>query len=405
MPDPELDDVSLSDSSADTPVNPDPIDSAVNHEQEVPPVTETAVPDDKAPTDSEDVSPTQSAIDLLSGKKKVEKPSTQPKPVDKKTTEKPVVPEKPTDKKSETGEDPMKDFTPEERKHLSAKTEKRIVELNRKWKEAEARFEKDPTVAQGRAFAEVLDEFKLREHLPDLGETGDHAIAGSIVFHAALNRISQNRARPTDRDVVKRVFDSFDSMRPGLGMAAPTPAVDFTALEEALALTKEDFDLSRLEKLIGGMKAAKPTAPVAPQQVQQPVIAQQQPAQREPEVHPDVVAYSDMLADSLADSGIAADKHHEYTTKRLWPAVVAKIASQHPSENAVEFYNKLSPRAQYDRMVAAHTALQKQQAVIPPKRPTAPTTPRPVSGTGTRTMGGEAPGSPTKAAIQYLSGS
>lgn len=395
------------------PVETPPVetpDTAAGQAPTDPPTTPAAASDPKDPVSADPVTPpvtdAKSAIDFLTGKApKVDKPKT----ADQKTEQPPAAAKTPEPEtksadpaKDPLDEDPLADYTETERKNLRSKTTGRIQTLHRRWKETETKVkELEPMANMGREFDAVLEEYKVRQDLPDLGDNGDAAVAGAIKFQAAINRIQAGRGSNQDRAVVDAVFKSLDEVRPAVGAAPAASPVEATELEAALAAARDDFDYSKLEALIAKVKAppTKPVqTPVAPAPA--PVAA----SQAVPPVDADLAVYDSLLRQEIEATGqtdIAG-----YYRQTVYPKIIADLKARFPQRDPAALFDAMSPKAQYDQ---ATRVLKQIQTVAAPARPTTappqapPPATRPVSTQGTQRIV-EPPVSGTKAAIQFLSG-
>jgi len=375
------------------------VSSAANDTQLGNQTTETAVTDgaESSGVGPPDDATAQNAVDYLTGKKS-EKAT---KPEAKKVTD-PAVPPK-EESKSEVKDDEAfgEDYSERDRKLTGRKAEKRIRELHGKWKESETRFENDPIVQQGREFAAVVDEHGVRADLADLGQDGDKAVAGSIRFNAALNRIFTGKPKAGDQQAVSSVLTAMDTVRKSLGLeASGTSESVLKELEDALTQTKEDYDLTRLEKLVSKLKEKKP-APMAIQPRQEQQVTQR-PEQEDPRHAVEQSYEADRLGEELTKDGVK--DHAKYVADKLWPRLVNSLRDKYPQHNPVALYKTLSPSIQRDLHVRAHKEVQKSLQAIKPVAASPANTTRPVSGTGTRAASSKGPETGAKAAISFLSG-
>lgn len=407
----ENEDVSSA-SSTDTPATEAPAseqvqtDTAVSQEPPAKEAAPSSASDSVPASDSNPPEPTnaKSAIEFLSkgpDKSKTEDKTTPKVPATDKPAEKPAPEAKaPEEKKLSVSDDPLADYDEKDKKRLSERTTSRIRTLHSNWKQAEERFSKAaPLIQQGEAFASVVDDFKVREDLGDLGDNSDAAVAGAIKFQAALNRVASGRARANDAAVVSQFFEVFDQTREQLGMPKAA-AVDAAALETAIAKARDEFDYSDLDALLANAKKAKAPAPVQQPVAQQPVPQHHEPpAPQQPQIDADTEVYNGILASTLTEAGVDPAQH---VRDKLWPSVLTDLKAHFPGQDPVAVYQRLSAKAQYDMMMVAHAKVQKQ-VVKPVPRPSTPPTPKPVSTSGASRMGAEAPTSGVKAAIDFLS--
>lgn len=415
MPETTLDDVDAASSPAN-PSTPHSVegtetDTAVSRTPPDSQPPETAVTDAK---DSDDVDPpkdvnSQSAIEFLTGKKSVEKPTkvaegTPPQP-EKKPVEKAAEAKPPAAEPNKTDQA----LTEEEKKYFGRKAQKRITDL---WvehkKEAEARQtaeakvkEYEPVVKEGQVWKNLIDTYKVRDDLKDIDN--DASVAEAIKFQAALNRFANGRASNQDQQFLSSVFDTIDATRKQFGFAQPQQAVDLTEIEGAIKKARDEFDFDTLEKAVAKLKQPQTQTRQAPPQIQQPVQRDEPTAPAEPS--PEVSYFGNRLQQELIESGLTADKIESYVGEKLWPNVVQLLSKSYPGKNPVEVYNKLSPQAQFDVSIRAHQVIRKQEEATKVKPAETPTQPRPIRTVRTQQITAQEPPSGSGlAAARYLAG-
>lgn len=411
MPD-ENTDANSVDSSTTQPATPnqeggsaaDPAVSASTQDSQAP---ETAVADakDSSAEDSEALS-SKAAIELLSGKK-VDKE----KPEQKSEEKKPAPPKKPVDKPApkddkKAEDDPLHDYSDEEKRRISHKTRDRVEKLWRERKEFEAKLkETEPLVVEGKVWNGIVNRYQLRNDLAEFTtERDEQAVAEAIKFQAAINRASTGRATQNDAQFLATVFDTMEQTREAFGLGKPQQTPDYKDLEAAIAKAKSDFDFDALEKALGKLKeGVKPQEPARP--AVQPQAPSQPPAQQQtaPGPSPDELYYGNKAKSDLLSNGISEKDLPDYVGKTLWPKVLQSLSAAYPGQNAAQIYQHLSPQVQYDALLTAHREIQKQQAASQPAPKPAPANPRPVRTQGTAKMqASEMPLSSGLAAARYL---
>lgn len=398
MPDPE-EDVTRDSSTASEQTTPD-TSTAASDTQPVDTTPEAAATDKAVETtDQSDEPSSKSAIKFFSGdktdkskdgeKKEVVKtdPTKQPadatkdaKPADKKLSKDELFPE----------------LTDAERKAIGFKTEKRVRSLVERANVAETKLKEfEPLVEQGKAFSKVIDTYKLDA---DLAHVEDAQVAGHIKFQAAINRAFSKSATREDVQFIQSQFAALDRVREHFGLSQPTPSFDASEIEKAVEAIKKDFDFTSIDALVAKLKTTK-KAEAPPQ----PEARVEQPQQRQPQVvNRDTQAYSSQLQRELKTSGVA--DVNKYMAEKLWPSITAELQQTFPGEDAVQAYNSLSPRAQFDMALRAHQDEQKKAEALKTTE-TAPRRPATKPVTGSKSNFSETPtASSATAAIRFFSG-
>lgn len=320
------------------------------------------------------------------------------------------------------GDDPFEGYTEDQKRALGKQTQDRIQRFHNYGKEQERKLKEiEPAANEGKVWAGVLDKYQVRGDLADI--KNDASVAEAIKFQAAIHRIAEGRPSRQDQVFVQAVYDMLDATRQQLGMQIPQAAPDYSKLEAAIKLARDNFDMDALDKAFNELKAGNPQAPPQQPQQQQRLVQQfqqqpqqpqyqqplqqhyQAPAQQAPQgPSPEEQYYSKQLHGELNEAGIKPGEVEKHVTDNLWPAVVSTLAKLYPGQNPVEVYSNLSAQAQYDAVMRAQRGFQKQQESLKPVQAAASTTPRPVRTQGTqKPTGGEIPTS-SLALAQYFSG-
>ena len=386
------------------------------------PASTTARGSKQSGASNEEESSVDKALDFLSGKEKRDRTKDEKVTADAVAKAKEAQAEKvkvtakqPEAKKPD--QKPSDDALTAEDLKLPEYNRKRIGKLLEDRKTFRADAEKvrseyeaaKPLMEQGKAFADVVQEFALSK---DIGVLEDEDVAGAVIFQACLRRLEKGNGTDEDRKTAASMFGNLDSARAALGLAPAAPSVDLEAMSNALDKAEQELDFDDLRKLVAEMKSpAKQASAPAPQPKQQAQpVQQQQPERRtepvatDPSAAPDYRLYQQRAVNRLTADGVKDPV--TYFEKQVFPRILTEIKAAYSSENPTGVWQKLSPQAKHDLSISAHENIQKQAKRLAPT-PAKPTpNNRPLSGGGNAPAWAKSTSATTNAAaaIAHLSG-
>jgi len=404
-------------------------------EQETPapnttsPVEDAPAPEEKAPKPDPKAKaapapdPVQEAMDKLARKSKAPAP-TKPDP---KAPEAPAKAEAPKPEKKDPAaqakddrtlkDNPFAGLTGEETSSLKTKTQNRIQELHRRWRDAEDRAAsaatQDPLSTE---FSQIVNEHKLNE---DLQFVPPEHLSGIVKVQAAINRSAlavQQGRRPSPQDVemvahtAKQVLGFAKQFGADVDQPSSAPQ-PFTGelpadLKDLVEVYGVDEKRVRLLAALEAGPQARTAAPAAPPA--QPPAAQPAPqAAPQPEGVDMDALYAQRAMSSLVSEGVPADRVRAHLVA-LQPYQATEVQKRFPGVQAQQVprvFNALAPAERFEITMAAHREMAKQSQVrsahttpqLPPPRVPAP------SGGAPRKLAAAEDGDPVLAAMARLS--
>lgn len=408
-------------------------------EQETPapnttsPVEDAPSPEEKAPKPDPKAKaapapdPVQEAMDKLARKSK---PATPTKPDPKAPEAPPKAPAKDEAAKPEKKDpaaqakddrtlkdNPFAGLTSEETSSLKIKTQNRIQELHRRWRDAEDRAASAPAQDPlSTEFSQVVAEHKLAE---DLQFIPPEHLSGVVKVQASINRSAlalQQGRRPAQQDVemvaatAKQMIGFAKQF--GADITEPSAALpDFTGelppdLKDLVEVYGVDEKrVRRLAAIEAGMSATQ--AHPAPQARAQPAASPPPPVAQQPEGVDMDALYAQRAMSSLVNEGVPAERVRAHLVA-LQPYQASEVQRRFPGVQAQQVprvFNALPPAERFEITMAAHREMAKQSQVrsaqttpqLPPPRVPAP------PGTPPRKLAAAEDGDPVLAAMARLS--
>ena len=365
----------------------------------------------------------ESALDHLTRKSKKgeeEKPETPAKQPKESAANKPANDPKAQATKKDQAK-PLTEASAEELGAMPERTRQRYQDLLADRKAIKAEHERvaaeyeaaKPDIERGKVFSEVVNEFGLQS---DLASIEDEDVAGSIIFQAALVRLTSGKGTQADLTQVSQQFNNLAATMEHLGVSVgnKAPAVDVDAFIKALEHTEETLDFNDLRKLIYGIKKSEKPAQPAPIPAPRPTVKFVDERPPQPHVKQPLPAAASNAVDdgyyiSKATQAIAADGITDakaYFDKSLYPRILSDLKAAYPGSNPVDIFNRLSPQAKHDATIDAHKFVRTQSEKLKPAPPknTPPQRQNASGGNSTAWQKPSRPASTANAAIDHLSG-
>lgn len=305
------------------------------------------------------------------------KPEEPAKTVTDKAAEpKPKAPE------AQTNEDPLSDWSPQEKQHTKGKVKERFRDLHEQFKTeknqreaAEKRSkELEDDANYGRAFRTIGEEHQVKE---DFDALEDEQIAHAVKSQAAVVRaakaaVAGRQPNAADLAALSDLRQGLTLVEERLGIAKQAPAIDTAAFNAALEEADTTGDTTKLRELVDKLSAG---TKATERQQQLPPARQPEPqpvARRETQQQPAVDTWAVSTSQSLVRTGIPADQVETYYKGTLVPEMQAALVRDYPRLTPDVAWSRIPPAQRTALVLEAHAAVQGRRRSAP--APAAPPT-------------------------------